>query len=140
MTEREKKILEEARDNLYNAISENENLFEVKITAISSGAIALSLTYLATLDQPRMIGFILAGVFLSILALAMNMWGYLYFKRYQRRMIDNFEKRIKAERFLREPNKTLMNHDKAIDAFNQWNLIAMIWGIVLSSVFVVLNI
>lgn len=140
MTEREKEILEEARSNLYNTISENEEHFEIKITAISSGAIALSLTYLATIEYPHMIGFILGGVFLSILSLAMNMWGYLHFKRYQRKMIDNFERRIKSGRFLREPNKTLMNHDRAIDTFNKWNLIAMIWGIVLSSIFVFINI
>ena len=139
MTEREKQILEEARNNLYDAISGNEEHFEVKITAISSGAIALSLTYLATLDHPRVIGLIFAGVALSIFSLGMNMWGYLYFKTYQRKMIDNLEQRIKSGRFLRDPNKTLKNHDKIIDTFNQWNLVAMLWGIILSSVFVFIN-
>lgn len=140
MTEREKEILEEARNNLYNAISENEEHFEIKITAISSGVIALSLTYLATIEHPCMIGIILAGVFLSILSLGMNMCGYLYFKRHQRKMIDNFEKRIMADRFLRHPNKTLINHNKATDVFNNWNLIVMMGGIILSSVFVCVNV
>ena len=70
----------------------------------------------------------------------MNMLGYLYFKTYQRKMIDNLEQRIKSGRFLREPNKTLKNHDKIIDTFNLWNLVVMIGGIILSSVFVFMNI
>ena len=138
MDEEEKAAITGARDNLYDAVIKNEDHFEVKITTLSSGAIALSLTYLATLkEDSSFYSLFYVGIGLTIGALVMNMAGYLIHKKGMRALIDGFDKNLAEDKFPDiSPNDQLVKQSKSIDTYNGWNLLVMILGIFLIIIFI----
>lgn len=132
--------INQARNNLYDAISFDENHFENKITVISSSIIALSVTFVLNIKTSYCICLFIVGLIFSVLSLLMNMSLYLIDKNMMRKFIEKFDENISYDKYPDiRPNTQLVLLSKKIDFLNGINLILMIIGILLLLIFIIIN-
>lgn len=131
----------QAWENLYEAISKDENRFETKITLISAGAITLSMTFISGFDGiPCRMWLFYFAIFCLVFALLTNMLFYLIGKTWKRNYIRRYERYLRRGKWSRRKvNNELTRLSMKIDTWNWVSLLAMSIGVITLLVFVFIN-
>lgn len=139
MIEEDRNRMLESRRMLFKAISINEGSYESKITLIGSGAVALSMTYIATLDEPvcKLLFYVAISIIIS--ALTLNLLLYPITVKWFKDEIDIIDDFVRDDMY-RETNETIYKINQRVVTWNWRNLIVMILGIIIMICFVCVNV
>lgn len=132
-------LIDEYWNNIQKSIDSIEIDFEKKLTYISAGALALSLTFLdkiVDITKAEFLWIIILGWIFLIITLCVNLSSQLYSKRCCWNVMDDIEKGL-------DQNKIKINVDrrnKKIEKINIITLLSLCLGIVMIIIFSTINI
>lgn len=124
------------RENLLEALEKSEDDFERKITYISAGSLALSITFIekiVALDHAEKIWFLIIGWALLILTLLVNLLSHYYSKVLTRQTIYDLDNNVA------DISQKIVARNKKIDSINVCCIFTLIIGLALFVIFVSLN-
>lgn len=131
------------RDDLFRTIEKTEDDFEKKITQISAGALALSITFIdkiVDLSTAKYFFILIIGWVLLVLTLSINLISILISREFNLKSVDeydDYEKKIISDK---ELIQNIKNRNKTIRKLDIISLVKLLLGIFLIVLFSSLNI
>ena len=126
------------RENFYSSIEKSENDLEHKITYISAGALALSITFIekiVDLKKAECFWLLILGWIMLVITLSINLISTFASRKMTMKSLDEFDKKIEEK--LLELN--IKNRNRKISYLDLTSLITLLLGILLIVIFCSVN-
>jgi uncharacterized membrane protein YgcG len=136
--EKEKEKENNSRINFHSSIEKLENDLEHKITYISAGALALSITFIEKIVDLKSANFfwlLILGWFLLVITLSINLISTFVSRKMTMKSLDEFDSKINEIDLI----NNIKNRNKNIIYLDFISLITLLCGILLIVIFCSVN-